>query len=626
MLGLALAGAPWSTACAQEQILDFQSEIKVLRSGNMQVRESIKVRVAGKPRRHGIYRDFPTVYQDHAGNRYHVRFDVAQVLRDGYIQAYHFRPHNNGVRIYIGEKDRRVAPGIHTYTLVYETNRQIGFFHNHDELYWNVTGNGWSFPIEQAGARISLPTEVSASSIHVEGYTGPYGAKGQDYRTSVGPDGMVRIATTRPLAPHEGLTVLISWPKGFVHEPKGRERVLQILADNIDLLAALIGLSCVLGYYCLVCRAVSKDPGAGVIFPMYKPPAGYSPASMRFISRMGYDDKTFTAAVLNLAVKGLIHISETKGVYTLTRTDKRTDRRVVDVAPGEGVVLRKLFAGEKTIVLENNHYKRINRAISAHKQALKDDFERRFFLTNTRWLIPGVLLSVLALVLSAALTPSHFAPLVTVAMILASLWTLGVVNIVWDAITAWQTARRGGYVAPIAATAFAIPFLVVELTGLGALAYFGSTGLAVALPLAVAINLGFYQWLKRSTLAGRKMLDKIEGFRLYLDVAEVDEDKVAYPVKKMPQLFEAYLPYAVALDIERRWAARFASMFSALATRGKTYRPVWYRGVHWNSYEIGGFTTAVGGALSAAISSAATPPGSSPGSSGGNVSGGGKGR
>jgi len=623
-----ISGVAWTpSAGAGERILDFRSDIVVQRNGNMQVRETIEVIAEGRQIRHGIYRDFPTEYHDRAGNRYHVGFDVVRVLRDGQSEDYHTEQRSNGVRVYIGSKNRYVSHGEHTYTLVYDTNRQLGFFKDHDELYWNVTGNGWIFPIDQASASIALPPAVPVNSIRIEGYTGTYGSNAQDYRAQVGSDGSAQIATTTGLGSHEGLTVVVSWPKGYVHAPTAEERARWLLEDNSNLLAALVGLLLVLVYYYLVWRAVGRDPATGVIIPLYEPPEGFSPASMRFVSHMGYDDKAFTAAIVNLAVNGLIRIEEDDGVYTLKRTDKRADKRTAKLAPGEGALLKKLFARHEDIVLKNENHTRVSKAISAHKESLKNDYEKNYFLNNTPWLVPGVLLTILVLAISALLTPSRFGPMSLVAMLWLSGWTIGVVALAQRMGSAWRAVGQGGagIGSAIGATLFALPFFFFELVGIGMLAYVAAVSVVIALIVGVAVNVGFYHWIKRPTRAGRRLLDKIEGFRLYLDVAEGEELKHADPIEKTPALFEAYLPYAIALDLEQRWAERFTGVFDALAARGETYQPLWYTGSHWSPHQVGGFASAVGGSLSSAISSASTAPGSSSGSGGGGFSGGGGG-
>jgi uncharacterized membrane protein len=133
--------------------------------------------------------------------------------------------------------------------------------------------------------------------------------------------------------------------------------------------------------------------------------------------------------------------------------------------------------------------------------------------------------------------------------------------------------------------------------------------------------------MRAHTPAGRRLLDHIEGFRLYLDVAEKDELNLRNPPAMTPALFEAFLPYALALGVEQRWAERFND--SLPAGQAAAYQPAWYHG-SWSSgpggmANIGAATAAVTSAVSSSIAAAATPPGSSSGSGGGGFSGGGGG-
>lgn len=118
---------------------------------------------------------------DDYGNIYTVGFTVLNVLRDGNTEPYHIKDVDNGKRIYIGSEDVFIPSGEYTYTIKYKTDRQLGFFKDHDELYWNVTGNGWEFPIEHAAAAIKLPGEASSNILSVDAYTCPQGAKGNDF-------------------------------------------------------------------------------------------------------------------------------------------------------------------------------------------------------------------------------------------------------------------------------------------------------------------------------------------------------------------------------------------------------------------------------------------------------------
>jgi uncharacterized membrane protein len=141
----------------------------------------------------------------------------------------------------------------------------------------------------------------------------------------------------------------------------------------------------------------------------------------------------------------------------------------------------------------------------------------------------------------------------------------------------------------------------------------------ILFPLAVS---AFY-WMKAHTVAGRKITDQIEGFRQYLGVAEEARLDALNPPDKTPELFERFLPYAIALDVENHWAQRFAGVLAAAAAAGAT--ATWYSGSHDWGHDPVGFANNLGGDLSSTIASASEAPGSSSGSGGGGFSGGGGG-
>jgi len=168
---------------ADERILSFDSTITVNRDGTLEVHEAIRVRAEGQNIRRGIYRDYPTIYPRADGGSTVVGFDFQSARRDGNDEPWRAENRGNGVRVYVGSPQSTVSHGEHLYELVYRTDRQMGYFADHDELYWNATGNGWGFPIDRATARVLLPDDIPRAEIRLEGYTGPQGAKGQDFRS-----------------------------------------------------------------------------------------------------------------------------------------------------------------------------------------------------------------------------------------------------------------------------------------------------------------------------------------------------------------------------------------------------------------------------------------------------------
>src|SRR5665647_19484 len=218
---LALLAGATAASAQSERILNFKSFVKVHPDASMTVTEDITVQATGQEIKRGIIRDFPTTYRDRLGNTVTVGFKLEEVLRNGQAEAYHTERAANGIKIYIGSKDVYLQPGSYTYTIRYRVDRELGFFKDFDELYWNVTGNGWTFTINGAEAIIELPP--GAKILNHAAYTGYQGDRGRDFTVHTG-DHTIAFQTTRKLEPNEGLTVAVSWPKGVVHEPSSQER------------------------------------------------------------------------------------------------------------------------------------------------------------------------------------------------------------------------------------------------------------------------------------------------------------------------------------------------------------------------------------------------------------------
>ncbi len=607
---------------AEERILSYHSDISIEVDGSMLVEEHIRVQADGHKIKRGIYRDFPTKYIDQHNNSYQVKFELLETNRNGASEPYHTKKIRNGIRIYIGKKDHLIEHGEHTYTIVYRTNRQIGFFEEFDELYWNVTGNGWEYPIDKATAIVSMPDIFSPDQVNLYGYTGPKGSKGKDFTASLEYDGSAWFETNRKLGPNEGLTIVVNWPKGYVTEPTNEQRLSWFLQDNSSTVYGLAGLALLLIYYLAVWLRVGRDPESGVIIPLYQPEPGYSPASMRFISSMGYDKKTFSAAIVDMAVKGYLKIEESsRGAFTLRKTGKKLGMRL---AIGEGAIASALFgAGQTEITLTQSNHSKISKAIKVHQRSLKGGYEKNYFVTNKGYIIPGVIISLITLAAVVIQLPNSDQSATAIFMsIWLTIWSIAVFALLSKVINSWKGESKIG---AIFYTLFSIPFVGGEILGIGILITQVSIIYALTLLAVIATNMLFYQWLKAPTLAGRRLLDHIEGFKLYLSVAEKDELNFKHPPEKTPELFEKYLPYAIALDVEQQWGERFTDVLAKAMTDGDHYQPRWYNGHNWNHHNIATFTNSVGSSMSSAVSSSSTAPGSSSGSGGGGSSGGGGG-
>lgn len=623
-LALVLLLAASATASALERITQFISDVTVRRDGNLIVIETIRVEAEGNVIRRGIFRDFPTIYRRPDGTRVEVGFRVESVTRNGTSESYAHEHLSNGVRVRIGSADRIIPPGPHTYVIRYRTTRQIGFFDNYDELYWNVTGTGWVFPIDMAEARITLPEKVSFRQTAV--YTGPQDARGRDAIVVSQEPGRIVFRTTRPLPPRNGLTVAAAWQKGVVEPPSTSQLASYWLTDNLGLIAAVAGLAFLLGYYAFAWLRVGRDPPAGTIIPLFAPPGGMSPAATRYVERMSFDDGCFAVAIINAGVKGHLQIVEEHGETTLW---KRSGGK--PLAPEEEAMMSKLFPGKhgnRLRLVQDNHGM-IGRAKDALSRTLAKTYLGRLFTNNRGWSSAGLLLLVLIILLVLyALGSQHplFGTLVLIAVIGLPILMLSAAMI----FVGWQHFDRGKWML---ISGLVVAALVIA--GAMYLATVAQPGAANLIPagalLAMGAVVGFgFPWLKSPSQAGRKTMDEIRGFREYLSVAEEDRLNALNPPTKTPELFEKFLPYAVALDCQNAWAAKFAGVLAA-AGAAAAAATTWYEGSRdWTKDPVS-FADRLGSDLSRTIASASTPPGSSgggggsSGSSGGGSSGGGGG-
>jgi hypothetical protein len=614
-----------------ERILSFLSEIAVRRDASLEVRETIRARAEGSEIRHGIYRDFPTRYHGSGGRAHNVPFEVVAVERDGRAEAWHTARQSNGVRVYLGDKDTLVEPGEHTWVLAYRTDRQLGYFDDHDELYWNVTGNGWVFPIDEAEARVNLPADLPAAA-RLTAYTGVQGSREQAYSASwEAPSRTATFRTTRGLAPNEGLTVVVMWPKGLVSRPTSTDRMRWFIGDNRSAFAVALGLLVVIVFYVVVWFRVGRDPGRGVIVVTYDPPPGLSPAAVRYLRRTRFDHKAFAATIVQMAVKGHLAIEEAEGSYTL----RRTGAGQVPLDLEEKKIHEKLFGGEQSVALKQENHARVGGALSLLQSSVRSSIDKVHLRLNRSYLGAGVALSLAVVAGSIALEPGSSAESGGILFWLLG-WTVGVAVLLAVVVRAWRdvVSGSGGTVGRILRagfmTGFAVPFVGGEVVGLGLLIQQGSVALALLLPVLAGIHVLFFHLLKAPTSSGRMLLDRIEGFERFIAATEADRINRIQGPQRTPALYERLLPYAIALDLEERWSEQFAEVLAHAGAAGQPWAPGWYHGgsgAHGSSLSSFGASvgSSIAGALSGAISSSSTAPGSSSGGGGGGSSGGGGG-
>ncbi|MBN1897931.1 MAG: DUF2207 domain-containing protein [Spirochaetes bacterium] len=611
----------------QERILLYQSDITVHKDGTMNVIETIKVIAMGQKIKRGIFRDFPLRYKDGYGNSYRVDFTIIDIKRDGKKENYFTEMIGNGIRIYMGRKDYYLPQGIYTYTLSYKVDRFLGFFQDHTELYWNVTGNFWEFPINRAICIVQLPKDIPLNRIKADGYTGSAGSRDKYFHYKIYPDKRIFYETSMPLNLSEGLSIVAGWPDGYVARPTKAMEFQYFLRDNKGYIIGFAGLVILFLYYFLVWLKVGKDPEKGAIVPLFDPPENLSPSALRYIMKMGFDKECVTSAIINMAVKGHLTIKKNKSTYTLVKKSKNENL----LSEEEKNLSKKLFGSNDKLELKQSNHSKISSAIDSVKSILKKNYLTKYFFKNTAYLAPGILISGLTILVILIMGVSQGIENLIAGgfmSIWVAGWTAGIFFLLKYTFQNWISFFSGksasSFGMSIFFTLFSLPFLAGEFFGLYMLTKFSSPLIIIVLFSMIGLTIIFYYLLKAPTVIGRKIMDKIEGFKMFLVFAEKDRLNLLNPPEKTPELFEKYLPYALALNVENEWTKQFHNVLSAAAKAADqtSYTPHWYYGSGFSLNNIG---SSIGSSFSSALSSASTAPSSGGSGFGGGSSGGGGG-
>jgi uncharacterized membrane protein YgcG len=534
----------------------FDVELHVLPGGALLVTETVSPRFEGAW--NGIERLIPIEYRTPQGFNYSLLLDRVSVTDEqGTPLTFESsrERHYRNFRIWIpGATD-----ATRTFVLKYLVRNGLKFFEDHDELYWNVTGDEWDVPIEQASVRIILPPQTTG--VRAQAFTGAYGAREQAATVTIAGSG-IEMTMTRPLGFREGLTAVVGWDTGFVTAPTALDRTRMALVSNWPLGIPLL----IFGLMYRLWSTRGRDPRLRPIAVMYEPPDRLTPAEVGTLVDERPDTRDITATLVDLAVRGYLRITERKAEH-LFGLWSSLDYLFHRIKPQQEWAALPAF---ERLLLEAVFKD------SEGDEVLLSALENRFYQS-----LPGIHDAVFN-----SLQTRHYygqRPDRVKQGYLAGGITLGIVL----TIGLLALADRWG-MAPL-------------------------TALAAGL-LSGVIVVGFGRIMPARTQQGTKALEGVLGFEEFLTRVEADRfDRLI----KTPELFEKFLPYAMALGVEQNWARAFESIVMTA--------PAWYQGSDLAQFNTRGFTSRMGDMASRTGSTMTSAPRSSSGSgfSSGGSSGGG---
>ncbi|WP_196259560.1 DUF2207 domain-containing protein [Pelagibacterium limicola] len=604
-------------AFGQEVIRNFDTAIIVHGDASVTITETIAVNAEGRDIRRGIFRDIPTILLGDDGTRIQSNLEVLSVTRNGTAEPYVLESIRDGARIRIGNADVFLEHGIHRYQIRYTMERAARMFADHDELYWNVTGNFWQFPILEARSVITLPEHANILDLNV--FTGAQGATGSNARVERLSDYQVRFTLARPLQPFEGMTVAVAFEKGVLVAPEGMDAFWYWLSDNRNTVVPAVLLLVALFYNFTAWMRVGRDPAKGVIFPRFHPPQGFSPALTHYVHRMGWTNNgwlAFSAALVSLATKGLIAIDKEGKKTALDPTGKSPDETL---PPGEAVIFGYL-KGKSRVVIDTSNGPALNTTKGNFLKALEGENRSVYFNSHVIFVVFGIVLAFASVVTMALfdVLDVMFVFFSLFAAVFIGMFGLGLRQM-------WQGPALSKVVS-VVVMGFILSnfsFLLLDLVVIDWLNFPFIAAVSI-----FAITLIFGILMRAPTVHGRRVMDEIDGFKMYLETAEIERLNFQNEPDMTVARFERILPYAMALGVEKPWSDRFQADLARNAVRdaGPNYAPGWYRGSSFSPSTFSKSMSVIATGLSSAMIAAQPAKSSSSGfSSGGGFSGGGGG-
>ena len=549
--------AALTTQARDLTIQRFDETVTVNPNGTIEVTEIIEARFTGFW--HGIYRTIPVEYDTPQHLNYSLLLEPLSVTDDdGHALKYEQKREGRYLKFKISVPGAQDATK--TVMLHYRVLNAIRFFEDHDELYWNVTGGEWDAPIRSASAKIELPDGVTG--LHAIAFTGAYGSRESDAQVET-KGNIVQVSANHPLSYREGLTVVAGWDKGFVHPPSTAAKIALFFRSNWPLFLPVVAFFIMFWLW----WTRGRDPERGSVAVQYEPPDKLTPGECGTLVDNEAAMRDITATLVDLAVKGYLTIEQKEESHLLGLTHskeyifhlKRPPTEWSGVRPHELEMLSALFddgsiASVKLSDLQNHFYTHLPAIRSRIFDALMAD---GYYLHRP------------------------------------------------------DTVRQGYIGAGIV-----IGILLFVFGGaLGAATGVAHLTWVIAAILTAAVICIFGWFMPARTLTGARTFEKVLGFEQFLE--RVESDRLERIVKT-PEMFEKFLPYAMALRCEKKWVAAFAGI--------AMQPPQWYSGPYGSGFVPYMFVNDLNVMSAQASSVMASAPRSSSGGSGfggGGFSGGG---
>ncbi len=563
--------APLAHADEGWTIDNFQSDVTIQSDGKVNVVETIAVDF-GSLVKHGIYRDIPNIYYNENNAASYADIQIASVLQDGISKQYEQSQNGNFLRLVIGDPNRTFS-GKAEYKISYLESGVLRSFADHDELYLDITGNGWPVPIAKATVNVTLPKDGITSTLC---FQGPQGSN-EKCTATVPSQNSASFSSIRQLGVNEGMTIVLGYQKGMVPilhvaNPQPAQTTTSYTSENfaIDLVAFFVTLllgTAVPIFLWFKHGRDEKGSRTETIMVEYKAPDNLRPAEVGTVLDERADTLDVTATIVDLAARGFLTIKEEEKKWLFGSTDyvltkKQKDTKVL--LEYEKMLFDKLFADGDSVKMSDLQTKFYKTLVEIKSALYKDVVDKKYFSQSPETV-------------------------------------------------------RGQYVG--------LGIAIIIIGGVLAFVFSALSGTILAISLGLVASgvvfLLFANNMPKRTTQGFATYQKILGFKLFIDKAETYRQQFF----ERENLFNEILPYAIVFGATEKLAKAFQNMGL------KPPQPDWYISNHAFNYmlfssNLNSFSNSLGSAIASQPhrnSFASSGSGFSGGFSGGGFGGGGGG-
>ncbi|WP_267280334.1 DUF2207 domain-containing protein [Chryseobacterium luquanense] len=551
----------------RERIVSFNSDIYIAENADVTVTEIIKVFATGNDIKRGIFRALPTVRNINGGKE-KISYKIISIEKDGVAESYHKETQNGIFKIYIGDKDSYLQSGFYTYKIIYKTQDQIGKFKGYDEFYWNVNGTDWTFPVEQIQATIHLPK--GADILQNSCYTGNQGStEGNCTAGKLSSTEMIFKANN--LKEYQNLTVAVGFKANVLKVPSGFTKWINKNWPSLSLVVASLYLSF---FYFINWRKYGRNPEKPVVIPQFNAPNNLSPATLGYIDKGKFETDLVTANLVDLSIKGFVDIDEVKDIKKTFLSKmfnlEKKESGNINIQSDQKLLLKKIFGTEKKISVNGTYNSKIKNAVEDFKNFIIK--ENKVFVekvSNKKIVYQAIKIMLasfyLALIVSSLITWNFKILLMSSVIVLfAGLFTT-VLVFIWK-----DGSKLIFFVVLLFSSTFILPMFFMAFSQSDDITSFESDCFKFLIFGIISILI-FRYLVNKPSEEKVKMDSEIEGFKMYLSVAEENQLKFHNPPEMTSAVYEKFLPYAIVFGVEGIWGKRFRDKLQETIDNTESY-------------------------------------------------------